>query len=106
MTVEEATRAVAYLNAYFPNESVEPETFRVWVEEVVMLRHPEQAMEAARLIGRGGNRFPSMREFRETYRQQVERMPRPREIEPVASGPRKIPDSVREWMTGRGLRTP
>lgn len=106
MTVEEATRTVAILTAAFPDATIEPTTFRLWVESLVPLQHAAQAEQAARLIANTGRKFPLIVEFKETYRAKVDQMPKVPELEPVTSGKRQIPDEVREWMRGRGLRTP
>lgn len=99
MTPREAGQAVAVLNAYFPREALEPETVAVWVEEIRELASPELAVAAARTCGRGLDRFPTIREYLDTYRRLRDRqrddVP---SIEAVTSGPRELPESVRQWL--------
>lgn len=103
MTAREAGQAVAYLNAVFPREALEPETVAVWVDEISRLKNPAAALEAARQIGRGEKRFPSLTDYLDTYRRVARAMePALPQIEAVTSGPRKVPDSVKEWLALRG----
>lgn len=81
MTVEEAGEAVAYLNAAFPRDALEPESFQIWVTEVASLGHAGSGLEAAKMIGRNGDRFPTIKEFRQAYRQAFDRFMAGREIE-------------------------
>lgn len=68
MTQAEARRVVAYLNAVFPRESIEPETFAVWVGDLMELGDGDLALEVARGIGRTADRFPTLASFRAEYR--------------------------------------
>lgn len=73
MTGEEAGKAVSFLNAVFPRDALEPESFAIWVAEISELGHAPSALAAARMIGRNGDRFPTLKEFRQAYRQAFDR---------------------------------
>lgn len=73
MTGEEAGKAVSFLNAVFPRDALEPESFAIWVAEIRELGHAPSALAAARMIGRNGDRFPTLKEFRQAYRQAFDR---------------------------------
>lgn len=99
MTTAEAGQALAYLNAAFPRDALEPESAAVWVREIAELKNPEAALEAAKLIGRGSDRFPTIKEFRQAYRQAADRM-KPRELDWQRE---EMPESVKAWMADRGI---
>lgn len=104
MNVADAGRAVAVLNACFIDTALEPESVAVWVDEIARLQNPDAAIEAARMCGRNGDRFPTMRQYLAVYRGVAERMKPPApELEAVTSGERELPESVREWLD-RGPR--
>lgn len=101
MTQREAGHVVGYLNAVFPREALEPETVAVWVDELSELPSYEYAVMAARETGRSSDRYPTLRAFLDTYRivrDREDEKRRPAAIEQVSSGPRELPDSVREWL--------
>lgn len=103
MTPQEAGRAVAYLNAVFPREALEPETVAVWVDEIARLANPDAALEAARQIGRADKRFPALVDYLDTYRRVARlREPKRPQIEAVTSGPRVVPADVKAWLRERG----
>lgn len=81
MNGAEAGRAVAILCAGFPRDALEPTSAQLWIEEIMQLADAEAAEEAARTYIRGGDRFPSLREFRTTYRAAHERRIAGRQIE-------------------------
>ena len=62
MTGAEAGRVVSMLNAYFPRDALEPESMAVWVQEVARLTSYDDAVAAARTIGRTGDRLPHVSE--------------------------------------------
>lgn len=67
MTREESGRIVAYLNAVFPREALEPATVAVWVEDLTDLKDGLLAMKVAQGIGRTLDRMPSLARFRMEY---------------------------------------
>lgn len=81
MNQTQATHVVAYLNAGFPRDTLEPESFAIWVGEVMDLPSGEAGLDAAKVCVRGGDRFPTIREFRTAYRQAFDRMMAGRELE-------------------------
>lgn len=81
MTEEEAGNVVAYLNAGFPRDALEPETAAIWIREVEALARYDAAKETAQKCVRETDRFPTVKEFRTTYRQTVERINAGRELE-------------------------
>ena len=80
-TTDEAGKALAYLNAAFPRDALEPESAAIWVAEIEELGHAPSALEAARTIGRNGDRFPTLREFRQAYRAAFDRFMAGRAVE-------------------------
>lgn len=107
MTVEEAGKVVAILNAGFPREALEPETFVLWASEVAILEEPELAIAAARLIVRNADHFPHLKEFRTVYRGVVERRDADerQRIRALPEGPRpEIPEFVHVWWWATNLR--
>ncbi len=88
MNQTQATHVVAYLNAGFPRDTLEPESFAIWVGEVMDLPSGEAGLDAAKVCVRGGDRFPTIREFRTAYRQAFDRMIAGRELEaPIVVAP-------------------
>lgn len=83
MNQAEATQCVAYLNAAFPRDALEPESFSIWVSEIMELGHAEAGLDAAKTIARNGDRFPTIKEFRQAYRGAFNRWLAGRELEPV-----------------------
>lgn len=102
MTKAQAGRALAILNAGFPRDAVEPETAAVWVDEIGRLADAEAAEEAARTCIRGGDRFPSLREFRTTYRAAHDRRIAGRQIEEPQEDKIPPPPELRAMMA-RGV---
>ena len=103
MDIRDATEIVAYLNAAYPREALESETARVWVGEIAELKNAEAAREAAKLIARNDERFPSLAAFRRTYRQQADRLA-PKAIEEAPFERAPLDDDVQQWLADRGLR--
>lgn len=102
MTFEDAGRVVGWLNAAFTRDALEQESFAVWVSEVAELPSFDAAMDAAKRIGRNGDRFPTLKEFRGAYRQAFDRLLAGRELE--QSRPMGVvPDDVKAWLAERGL---
>jgi len=81
VTTAEATHVVQILSAGFPRDAIEVETAAVWIGEIARLGRPDAAVEAARLIIRIADRFPSFKEYRDTYRSTLDRMNVGREVE-------------------------
>lgn len=101
MTIEEAGHVVAYLNAAFPRDVLEPESAAIWIREVSELHSYDAGLEAAKLIGRNGERFPTIREFRLTYRNVWDRI-KPRELE-LTPMREPVPEEVQEWLRAKGM---
>lgn len=104
MTEAEAGRIVAWLNAAFPRDALEPESFAIWVTEVGDLGHYESGLDAAKTIGRNGDRFPTIKEYRAAYRQAFERWLAGREL-PEADDTVPPPDEFRDLFARAGVRS-
>lgn len=100
MTIEQAGDVVAYLNAAFTRDALEPESVAIWVREVVELHSYDAAISAAKLIGRTGRRFPLLAEFRDVYRAEARRL-QPPAISPPPDDT-SIPSAVAEWLAEHG----
>lgn len=74
MNNSDAANIVAYLNAGFPRDALEAESTAIWITEVADLAHPQAGLDAARSIVRGGDRFPTIREYRQAYRAAFDRL--------------------------------
>lgn len=87
MKREDAGDVLAYLNAGFPRDALEPESAMVWIREIEELPSYTAALNAAKTIVRNGDRLPTIKEFREAYRIERDRMPRPPELDIVIAPP-------------------
>lgn len=107
MNQAEATHAVAYLNAGFPRDTLEPESFAIWVGEVMELPHAASALDAAKVCVRQGDRFPTIKEFRTAYRQAFDRHMAGRELEAPDDGVPPPPEAVEAMrrMMDDGLKS-
>lgn len=68
MKPSEALEIVAFLNAGFPREALEGPSIQVYADEIAHLPDPRVGSEAALVTVRQGERFPTVAEFRGTYR--------------------------------------
>ena len=97
MTNGAASQIVALLDACFPSMRLPPESAVLFTQEIALLQDADTGLDAARLIARQGDRFPSIAEFRRVYRSVNESRPRTRaELE---EGPRYsvVPEWVHVW---------
>lgn len=106
MTTAEAGQVLAFLNAAFPRDALEPESAAIWVREIASLRDATAAQAAARTIGRNGDRFPTLKEFRATYRTEHETLMSGRQLaEPVGAPPPPEAVAMLARMRTQGLRS-
>lgn len=108
MTKEDAGRIVAYMNAAFPNETLETESHAVLVSEVALLHDANVGQQAAQEIVQGRDRFPTIREFRAVYHAVVRRL---RDEHADTRGLDRgkstgVPEWVHVWWWIRRIREP
>ncbi len=102
MTRDQATAVISILNAGFPRETIEPQTAQLWINYLQDLDHPDAALNVAKGFVFNGDRWPTIREFRQAYASEQERLaPRLGQIE-EAPPARGVPEWVAVW---RKLRT-
>lgn len=107
MTQAEAGRIVAYLNAVFHREALEPATVAVWATELSRLKSFDVGMATAQALGRTMDRFPTLHQYREDYlRRRGREVDHVRAIEELASGPRTLPPEAVELFERLGIRVP
>ncbi len=95
MKRSEAAHVMKILVAGFPREAIEPETAALWIREFDSLESPVAAAEAAVTIVRSGDRFPTIREFRQAYRATARLLAPPA----LEEGPREpMPVDARTWL--------
>ncbi len=108
MERDHALRIVAYLNAAFPHDALDKGATAVMADELSLLIDGNVAMEAARISVRGGDRMPTIREFRQTYKAVAERQAHAladeRGLEQGSTT--KIPEWVHVWWWARNGRVP
>lgn len=107
MTKAEAGQVVAYLNAVFHREALEPATVAVWVDELVRLKSYDVGMATAKALGRTMDRFPTLHQYREDYlRRRGREVDHVNAIESLTSGPRELPPAALELFERLGIRPP
>ncbi len=94
MTGEQASQVVAVLCAGFPNQALEEETLAFWISEIALLRDGGVALDAARKTAREQDRFPSLKDFRHTYRSIAE--PERAQVRAIEEAQR--PTRLVEWV--------
>lgn len=104
MTSQQAAAVVAVLNAGFPRESMEPASIALYVSEIALLVDGQAGIEAARLTVRQAERFPTIKEFRQTYRSVAEA--RRAEVPALPEEPRftVVPEWVSVWFWARRVK--
>lgn len=108
MTLEQAGQVVGWLNAAFPRDALEAESAAIWITEVAELPHYDAALDAAKRIGRNGDRFPSLKEFRQAYRQAFDRQISGRELDAPDDGvppPASFVERYADAMSGGICKT-
>lgn len=101
MTPEQAGKALGILTAGFPRDALEPESAQLWIAEVALLTSPEVAIEAARLVVRSGDRFPTVKEFRQVYHAVNARHAEAIQKLPVPALSTQVPEWVYVWWWAR-----
>lgn len=95
MKRSEAAHVMKILVAGFPRETLEPETVALWIRELDALDSPTAATEAALITVRSADRFPSIKEFRWTYRATARKLAPPA----LEAGEREpMPLDARTWL--------
>jgi len=102
MTRQQAAQVVAILTAGFPNDVLEAVSVDLYVQELALLQDPVVGIEAARVVVREGDRFPSLKAFRQVYhslnarrREQIPKLPEP------SLPSTRPPDWVQVWWWTR-----
>ncbi len=104
MTGKQASEAVAVLAAAFPAMSLEPPSVALFTSEIALLHDGDLAMEASRTIARSGDRFPTIKEFRQTYHACVARRRAGQSSLPEHGLSREVPEWVSVWWWLRKAR--
>lgn len=95
MNREEVAVVMKVLVAGFPREALEPETVALWGHELARLPNGDAARDAAFTIVRSSSKFPSFREFRQTYRASAARLSPPA----LEEGQRQpMPLDAKAWL--------
>jgi hypothetical protein len=97
MTGQQAGDVLALLVAAFPDAALDDESSSFFVSEIARLADYEAALDAATLCAREARKFPSLAEFRQTYRTRSEAR-RPMRALEESSGPRVLPAEAVEAL--------
>lgn len=101
MKPSEALEIVAFLNAGFPREALEGPSIQVYADEIAHFPDPRIGSEAALLTVRQGERFPTVAEFRGTYKSLADA--KRADIPALPEPPRHtvVPEWVHVWWWAR-----
>lgn len=108
MTPQEAAIVLATLLAGFPDKALEPESVKLWTQEIAVMGEFETVDRVARGFVRESDAFPTLHAFREGCARAAkddadERARRTG----LPEGPRKgIPEWVKVWWWARNAREP
>ncbi len=99
MELNEARECLAILAAAFHNEALEEYTAEFWLSELMEFNFTF-SRETALTIARGSEKFPSLKEFRDTYRAKIRNDRSYTTVPALESGEERKPLSrqVPEWV--------
>jgi hypothetical protein len=100
MDIDGARHCLAVIHAGFPESVIEAETAELWLGELQRLDDFESARLTAMKLVRTGDKFPSLKAFRETYNAEARTR---RALTPALKEARGdgVPEWVRVWGWAR-----
>ncbi len=109
MNQHAAGKIIAYLNAAFPRDALEPESVAVFGKDICLLADADLGLAAAQEVARTQTHFPVLKEFREVYHRldEAKRLYE-RDTTPAIEGPRstEVPEWVSVWAWAKWSRIP